>query len=301
MIPHPTSISLLWGQQAKSSTIVQSLKTIWNDFLAHLPLLAAGIVVLLITWFISRIATSISERMLRRTDLRSSFKILCVQLTSLLVWIIGVLIAAIIVFPGLTPAKALAVLGLGSVAIGFAFKDIFENFFAGVLILWRFPFDPGDYIECGDIMGKVEEIRIRMTLIRRVDGQLLVVPNAKLFKDPVDVLTNWSTRRVTIIAGVAYGEDVDESREVIQNAVESCETVNKEKPVEIFAQEFASSSINFEVTWWTGPTPLEIRRSKDEIVSSVKSALDNAGIEIPFPYRTLTFKEPLNVTQSGKE
>ena len=301
MLPELTSSILLWGQGNAGSKILGSLKSIWNDFLEHLPLLAGGVIVLLLTWVVSRVAVTIAERMLKRTDLRSSFKILCVQLTSLAVWILGILVAATIVFPGLTPAKALAVLGLGSVAIGFAFKDIFENFFAGVLILWRFPFDPGDFIECGDIVGKVEEIRIRMTLIRRVDGQLIIVPNAKLFKDPVDVLTSWRTRRVTVIAGVAYDEDVDESRSVIQKAVEECETVNKDKPIEIFAQEFASSSINFEVTWWTGPTPLEIRRSRDEIVSAVKKALDEAGIEIPFPYRTLTFKESLNVSQSGEE
>jgi len=70
--------------------------------------------------------------------------------------------------------------------------------------------------------------------------------------------------------------------------------------VQIFAQAFGASSIDFEVTWWTGSSPLEIRRSRDEVVASVKRALDDAGIEIPFPYRTLTFKQPLH-TVSDRE
>jgi len=92
--------------------------------------------------------------------------------------------------------------------------------------------------------------------------------------------------------GVAYGEDVDQSREVILEAVRGCESVEGIRTVEVFAQEFASSSINFEVAWWTGAKPLDIRRSRDEVVGAIKRAWDEAGIEIPFPYRTLTFKGP---------
>ncbi len=73
------------------------------------------------------------------------------------------------------------------------------------------------------------------------------------------------------------------------------------KDVQIFAQEFADSSINFEVTWWTGSRPVDIRRSRDKVVAAVKGALDEAGIEIPFPYRTLTFKEPLETLRTDRE
>ena len=279
---------------SRSTTVIfASLKEMWQEFLNRLPLIAAGLAVMLLTWLVSRVAGLIVGNATKRSRIRGSLRDLFLQLTTIIVWLVGILVAAVIVFPGMTPAKVLTVLGLSSVALGFAFKDIFENFFAGVLILWRFPFDKGDYIICGEVEGKVEDITIRMTMIRQVDGQLVVVPNAMLFKNPVDVLTNYKTRRVTVIAGVGYGEDVDESREVIRKAVESCSTVERNKPVEIFAQEFASSSINFEVTWWTGSKPVDVRRSRDEVVAAVKRALDDAGIEIPFPYRTLTFSEPL--------
>ncbi|MEP3917131.1 mechanosensitive ion channel family protein [Ascidiaceihabitans sp.] len=89
-----------------------------------------------------------------------------------------------------------------------------------------------------------------------------------------------------MICGVAYDEDVDAARDVIATAVSTCDTVHQDdKPIQIFAQEFAESSINFEVTWWTGSKPVEVRQSRDQVVATVKRALDDAGIKIPFPYK----------------
>ncbi len=270
-----------------------SVETLWTDFLYRLPLIVAGIVVLIGTSLVSRLANAIGARTIQRSGMRTSLQDLILQLLTIAIWLVGLLIAAIIMFPGMTPSKALAVLGLGSVAVGFAFKDIFENFFAGILILWKYPFDKGDFIECDTINGKIEDITIRNTMIRQVDGQLVVAPNAMLFKNAVDVLTSRPSRRTTVLCGVAYDTDLDEARKVLTTAVNTCSTVSFDLPVEIFAQEFADSSINFEITWWTGSTPLQIRESRDEVVRKVKQSLDKAGIEIPFPQRTHWFPEPL--------
>jgi len=123
-----------------------------------------------------------------------------------------------------------------------------------------------------------------------------------LFKNPVTVRTDRDVRRVTIICGVAYDEDLDAARQVIADAVAACSTVRQgDLTIQVFEQEFADSSINFEVTWWTGATPVEVRKSKDEVVSGVKRGLDDAGIEIPFPNRTLTFKEPLKLRRGSDD
>ena len=271
--------------------VTRSLSALWNDFLRRAPFFVAGLVVILLTWVVSKIVQAVLHRTLDgRKKIRGSFKDLVKQLASIGVWIIGLMTAAVVTFEDFTPAKVLTVLGLSSVAFGFAFKDIFENFFAGILILWRYPLDKGDVITVNDITGRVEDITVRNTMLRRMDGRLAVIPNAILFKNAVDVVTSRATRRQTVICGVAYDEDVDASREVIKKAVEACKSVSGAGDVQIFAQEFAASSVNFEVTWWTGSTPLEERESRDEVVAAVKRALDEAGIEIPFPYRTLTFK-----------
>ncbi len=270
-----------------------SLMTLWRDFIKRVPLLFAACVVLFVTAVSAKFIAKLITRLLsKRERMRSSLKDLINQLVTIGIWVVGLIIAAVVVFPGMTPAKALTVLGLGSVAIGFAFKDIFENFFAGILILWRYPFDRGDFISCEGITGRVQEITVRNTLIRRLDGELTVVPNAHLFKSSVDVLNDRASRRVRIICGVAYSESVPSARKVIIDAVHSCKSVKTQREPEVFAKEFAESSINFEVSWWTEPTPTEVRASRDEVIEAIKRELDAANIEIPFPYRTIQFQDP---------
>ncbi|MFG0314849.1 MAG: mechanosensitive ion channel family protein, partial [Phycisphaerales bacterium] len=272
-------------------TVMETITGIVESFLAQLPLIVAGILILVLTAIVASVARRIADRLLRGVRLRDSLKELISRFVVITFWTMGLMVSAMVTFPGLTPTKALTALGIGSVAVGLAFKDIFENFFAGVLILWRFPFENGDFIECNGQVGRVEDVTVRNTMIRTVRGELVVIPNATIYKNSVEVLTSRAKRRMDIIAGVAYGEDVAESRAVIAEAVESCKSVSKDHEVEVYACEFASSSINFEVTWWTGATPKEQRASRDEVIEAIKSALDSAGNEIPFQYRTLTFKD----------
>jgi small-conductance mechanosensitive channel len=282
------------------SILIAQLRGIARASIELLPQIAVALIVILLTAGLSKLIRSITRRGFKRTKLRKSLKELFTLLISIFVWVLGIMIAAVIVFPGLTPASMLAGLGIGSVAIGFAFKDVFENFLAGIIILFRREMRIGDYIECENIEGQVDQIAIRESHIRQTDGQLVIVPNSILFKNPVTVRTSLEKRRVTVICGVAYDVDLAEARSVIEKAVEACDTVEQdEKPIQVFAKEFGDSSINFEVTWWTGSKPVDVRSSRDQVISSIKRALDAASIEIPFPYRTLTFKEPLPVRQEN--
>lgn len=222
------------------------------------------------------------------------------MLTRVLIWTAGVVIALTVLFPSITPGKALTTLGLGSVAIGFAFKDTFKNFLAGILILLREPFAIGDYVECESVGGRIEAITIRDSRIRRTDGQLVVMPNHTLFQNPVTVRTDKDLRRTTIVCGVARSEDVDNARDVIRRAVEALDTVRSDiKDVQVVAQSFGDASIDFEVTWWTGSSPLDIRQSRDQVVAAVKRSLDEAGIEIPHPYRVITLAGPVAASILG--
>lgn len=270
-------------------------------FVEHLPNIGLAVAVLLITWGAAAVVDNVLKRALSRSHSRRSLVLAIRKLATIGTWLLGILAAAMVAFPSVTPGKLLGALGLGSVAIGFAFKDIFENFIAGLLILLREPFKLGDYVECEGIAGFVEEITIRDTRIRQVDDEEVTLPNAMLFKNPVNIQTARELRRLMIICGVAYDEDVAESRRVIADAVSACRTVNTDRDIQVFAREFGASSIDFEVAWWTDSDPLSGRRSKDEVVEAVKSALDEAGIEIPFPYRTLTFKEPLSLDRRDSQ
>jgi small-conductance mechanosensitive channel len=280
----------------ETMTIIQEqLADLYVATIALVPNVIAGAVVVLATWLVVLGFARTVAGLLRRSRLRASLVAALLTLTRSLIWLVGLLITATIVFPNLTPAGLLTGLGLGSLAVGLAFRDIFENFLAGILILIREPMQIGDDILCQGIHGRVEQITIRDTYIRKRSGELVLLPNSFLFKNPIEVLTDRPKRRIELIVGVAYGENVDAARQVIRDAFADLETVDRTARIDVFAREFNSSSMDFLVRWWTGSTPIEEHRSRDEVAAAIKAALDRAGIEIPFPYRTLVFKEPLRV------
>jgi len=268
-----------------------------RGFVAHLPNLLAAVVVFVLTWALARSVRFLLTKFLLGGRMRPALGNAILALVSVSIWVLGLLLTATIALPGLTPSEALAGLGIGSLAIGLAFKDIFENFLAGLMILMRRPMRIGDVIECEGITGKVEKITMRDTYLRRTDGVLVMLPNGFVYKHPIRVLTDLNIRRTTVIVGIAYHENIENAQKVLAEALSGIQSIREEKPLQIFAHEFGSSSIDFEVTWWTGSSPVEIRRSRDEVIAAIKSTFDKANIEIPFPYRTLTFKGSVPIAQ----
>lgn len=283
------------------NTLIDQLNAMGTDFVRMLPSLAIALVIVILTAIVAGFAVRIADKAVGRTELRPSLRTLVQTVVKLGIWIFGLLIAMIIIFPGLTAGSLIAGLGIGAVAIGFAFQDIFENFLAGVLIMVREKMRIGDVIECEGMVGKVEHITLRETHIRKLSGEVTVVPNSILFKNPVEILTDKDQRRHQVVIGVSYDTDLDEAAEVIRKSVSALDVVDEEKGLDVFAQEFNSSSVDFLVRWWSGSTPRAGWESKDKVVRAIKRGLDDAGIEIPFPYITHTFKERVPVGERAGE
>ena len=282
------------------ATLQDQLVNMGEAFVRALPNMAIALVILLITWIAAKFAIRIAERITGKTEIRPSLKALVETLVKLAIWIVGLMIALIVVMPGMTPASLVAGLGIGAVAIGFAFQDIFENFLAGVLIMLREKMRIGDVIECEGITGKVEHITLRETYVRKLSGEVTLVPNAMLFKNPVEILTDEDERRHEVVAGVSYDTDLDHAASVIHKAVSGVEGVLADKGIDVFAIEFNSSSVDFKVRWWAGSKPRDMWESQDKVIRAIKRALDDAGIEIPFPYITHTFKEPVPLGKAAE-
>ncbi|QUL38667.1 mechanosensitive ion channel family protein [Erythrobacter sp. JK5] len=283
------------------TTLTNQNNAMATGFVAMLPQIAISLIIVVITAIVARFTAKITDLLIGKTDIRPSLRQLIETLVKLGTWVLGLMIAAIVVFPDLTPGSLIAGLGIGAVAIGFAFQDIFENFLAGVLIMVREKMRIGDVIECEGIIGKVEHITLRETHIRALSGELTVVPNSVLFKNPVEILTDREQRRHDVVIGVSYDTNLDEAADVIRTAVSVIEQVDDEKGVDVFAQEFNSSSVDFLVRWWSGSAPRSGRESKDQVVRAIKRGLDEAGIEIPFPYITHTFKEKVPMGENPGE
>lgn len=260
-------------------TLHDQLALMAKGFVQHLPTLVIALFVLVATWLVAKFAVRIAERLTRNTPMRENLKQLVETLVRLAIWIFGLLLAATISMPGLTPASLFAGLGVGALAIGFAFQDIFENFLAGVLIMVRDKVAIGDTIECQSIVGKVERITLRETYIRAPSNELSIVPNSVLFKNPMKVTTDSPLRRFELVVAIANDADLDAASSTIRLAVEGVQNIEKTRPVEVFAQDFKTGEVNFLVRWWSASRPRDLPL-RDEIVRSVKRALDEAGIAL---------------------
>lgn len=266
-----------------------------EGFVALLPQLAIALGVLALTWFSARMAARVVRKALDSARMRESLKQLMQTFARLGVWLVGLLIAATIVLPGFTPGSAIAGLGIGAVAIGFAFQDIFENFLAGVLIMLREKMRIGDLIEVQGVVGKVEKITLRETHVRQLSNELTIMPNSMLFKNPVKILTDETVRRNELVVGVSYDTDLDHAEQVILDAMGTVDAIVKDRPIVVYAQEFGASSVDFLVQWYAQSAARDLRKTRAEAIKAIKRALDRANIEIPFPYITHTFKDAVPV------
>ena len=161
-----------------------------SAFFKSLPNLTIALVILVVTLLAGRIIRAVVSAAMQRAHVRDALVTLARNLISIAAWVVGMAIAMTVIFPSVSPSDIIAGLGLTSVAIGFAFKDVFENFLAGVIILGREKLRIGDVIECEDVYGRVENILIRETHVRETDGELVIVPNSYLFKNPVNIETD---------------------------------------------------------------------------------------------------------------
>jgi small-conductance mechanosensitive channel len=258
--------------------------------------------VLIVVLVAGRILRKVFTTIMKRAKTRRALVQLANNLIDIMSWIIGVAIATTIVFPEVTPANLIAGIGLTSVAIGFAFKDVFENFLAGVIILGREKMRIGDIIECNEVEGRIEDIRIRETHVREMDGQLLIVPNAYLFTNPLKIVTDMPIRRNELVVGVDYDTDLNTARDALESALARVESRSEGKPTEVRCISFGGSSIDFLLLWWSGSEEGEQRASFDEVAFAVNDALKEAGITIPFPQQTLSFRpdaQPVRIAQQA--
>ncbi len=200
----------------------------------------------------------------------------------MLIIIMGALLALTSVVPSLNLGDLVASLGIGSVAIGFAFKDILQNWLAGLLILLRQPFEIGDQIVVNGFEGTVKHIETRATLIKTYDGEMVVIPNSEIYTNAVLVKTAHDIRRTQYDVGIGYDDDIDEACQIIKGVLGKIETIEQDPAPEAFAWSMAASSVTIKVRWWTDSKRADIVKNKAQAMCDIKKALDKAGIDIPY-------------------
>lgn len=270
-------------------TIKSSIKELISNAILIFPALLTALIIVLLTRFVAELIAGIATKLGEKTIRSKSLQILLSKTAYVTTWAVGILVAAVIAFPGLSLGDIIATLGLSSVAIGFAFQDIFKNFLAGILLLLQEPFRIGDQIILGDYEGTVERVDIRTTKIRTYTGERVLLPNSTVFTSAVQVRTAFNSRRTDLAVGVDYNTPLPKASEILERAIAQIDGVLQEPAPEIDLVGFGDSSIDFVVRYWTRPQQIEVRRVKTQAIIGIKRVFDDADINIPYPIRTLYF------------
>ncbi|MGB5913880.1 MAG: mechanosensitive ion channel family protein [Phormidesmis sp.] len=273
------------------NSLLQEVQTKLIDFATQgifaLPAVVLAIVVLILTrsaaQLVRRGVGKVGQRAFKSLSLQS----LLMQAGYTLTWVAGILLACIIAFPDVGVSELVGLLGLGSVAIGFAFQDIFKNFLAGILLLLQEPFSLGDQIIVDGYEGTVAEIALRSTQIRTYQGELVVMPNSIVYTSPVQVMTGRPQRRTDLAIGVDYNTPLPMAISTLHEATVGIEEIKKSPAVEVDVVGFGDSSIDLVVRYWTHSEQKSVRRIKTQVMVALKQACDQADINIPYPIRTV--------------
>lgn len=252
----------------------QSLQGMASGLVHRLPYIGLGLLVFLLFFIIGRALRSVIVSFAEHRHRHYAAALVLGRLTHATAIGLGVLTALVIVIPSFKLGQLVQLLGISSVAIGFAFRDILQNFLAGLLILFNQPFQIGDQIVVAGFEGTVESIETRATFIRTYDGRRVVIPNATLFNDSVTVNTAYKARRLEYDMHLDEVGDITAAKARVLAALNATSSVLKEPPPEVLATDVAGKAVTLRIRWWIRPpTRSDVTASTDEALAAIHTQL----------------------------
>ena len=258
------------------------LAALGGETIARLPIIAVAVVVFFIFYFVARFVRSMVYRLSRRYQHGHSAGLVFGRIAQAGIITLGVLVALVISVPTFQAGDLVGFLGVGSIAVGFAFRDILQNFLAGILILLTQPFRIGDQIVVEGYEGTVEEIQTRATFLKTYDGRRVVIPNADLFTNSVTVNTAFPHRRIEQTVGIGYGDDIATARRLIVEAMRETDGVLADPAPDAIVVGFGASSVDLRARWWVEPPQkISALNVQDRVLEAIKRRLNENGIDLP--------------------
>lgn len=252
----------------------QGVHQLAASFTERLPYLAIAVGVFIIFYVCGIVLKRVALAVVERTQRHRSVGIVLGRIGQGVLVLLGLLVGLVIAVPGFTPGQLVSVLGLSSVAIGFAFRDILQNFLSGILLLLSEPFRIGDQIKSGDFEGTVSNIETRATFITTYDGRRIVVPNSTLFVNPVTVNTAGERRRLEYDIKVPKDADVAKIKHALLRSVEPLPHVLREPSPDILLVGFTDNDVTLRLRWWIQPPRnYELQRGVDAVLTHVRETM----------------------------
>ena len=259
----------------------ESSRHMGETVISRLPSLVLSIVVFILFYALSMVVSRVIRRATRGR--RQNLGMVFARLVQAATILLGLLIAVSVVAPSFQASDLIKILGIGGVAIGFAFQNILQNFLAGLLLLWSEPFRIGDEIKLDPYEGTVEEIQTRATIIKTYDERRVVIPNADLFTRSVIVNTAADVRRWEYDFTLRSSAGLDELKSVIINAVRKVPGTLSDPSPEVFVLELSdldANALKLRVLWWTkAPRQHEMLTSYDSVLIAIRQAVNSYTTE----------------------
>lgn len=281
--------------------LLRVLEGYYQSGIEWFPKLVLGLLILVIFWWL---AVRLRRFTVRKLTLRMEDPLLAKFMARILKWIIliiGLIISLKTMDMGDIAGGLLAGASVSAFIIGFAFKDIGENFLAGILLAFSRPFQVGHTIETGDIKGNVVALDLRITQVKTFDGKDVFIPNSNLIKNPLINYTIDGFLRQDFIVGIDYDTDVDAAINIMLSTVSGIEGILKDKAPSVAVSNLGASSLGLQVFYWLDTFDKNVSgvKIKTEAIRTTLEALTEAGIYLPGDILELKNYKNTNLEYSG--
>lgn len=241
----------------------------------------------IVIFVVGRLASKLLLVLLRKVLKRSELDDMLIQFVSSIVNGLLLLVVTVAALDrlGVDTTSLVAVMGAAGLAIGLALQGSLQNFAAGAMLLVFRPFDQGDFVEAAGVAGIVESIGIFTSTLRTTDNKEVIVPNGEIYKGTITNYSARDTRRVDMVFGIGYDDDIDKAKAILQDMLANDERVLKNPESVVAVNELADSSVNFIVRPWVKAE--DYWAVKFDVTEGVKKRFDSAGIAIPYPQMDL--------------
>lgn len=273
---------------------IMLLENISTNIVGYLPdvsmvTLIGAVIVLFAGYLINKISNRIVEKTVEKRGGSEHAKHTTKRLTAYAIYPL-----TFVVFLGVfgVPLTALsATVGLIGLGLSFALQDMISNFLSGVMIMIYRPIEIGDQIRVGGEEGTVMDIKTRATEMKTYDGRKVIVPNSDLYNKQIINNTAYGSRRFDVIVGISYDDDIKKAKELAEETLDEASTVEEDPEPQVVVEELGGSSVNLKLRGWTDNRKANIVKGGSEVTQLIKEKYDEAGIDIPYPIRTVYMNE----------
>lgn len=265
--------------------ISHKLLTLERDFYSLVPNIIAALAFLLLAWFVGKLLSFAVNRLAERRGRPDLGHILGFLARGLLT-LISAMLAAAMVFPGMSVATVFSALGIGSVAIGFAFKEILQNLFSGLLILINRPIRPGDIIRLKEFEGIVLAIEPAVTVLKTFDGRKLLIPNSEVYTTAVTVATAYPKRRDEFKFWIDYTTPPARATPIFTEAISAVDGVAATPAALVQVAAFQPGGVQMVAHWWADAAGDQRVTTRDAVIAALHDAAQAHAIALGAPQAT---------------